>query len=71
MLTSSQSLSSELSDLGQEERRLDELIQSCTLDVQQMTEASHSHKYPYYTHTVNHTVLTGKQEEQASLRRIL
>ncbi|XP_045573729.1 transcription factor E2F3 [Salmo salar] len=50
MLTSSQSLSSELSDLGQEERRLDELIQSCTLDVQQMTEASHSHKFAYVTY---------------------
>ncbi|XP_029599400.1 transcription factor E2F3 [Salmo trutta] len=50
MLTSSQSLSSELSDLGQEERRLDELIQSCTLDVQQMTEASHSLKFAYVTY---------------------
>ncbi|XP_041758440.1 transcription factor E2F3 [Coregonus clupeaformis] len=49
-LTSNQTLSSELSDLGQEERRLDELIQSCTLDVQQMTEASHSQKFAYVTY---------------------
>ncbi|XP_055770819.1 transcription factor E2F3-like, partial [Salvelinus fontinalis] len=74
-LTSSQSLSSELSDLGQEERRLDELIQSCTLDVQQMTEASHSHKFAYVTyqdirhlrHLKDQTVIVVKAPSETKL----
>ncbi|KAK1794771.1 hypothetical protein P4O66_009974 [Electrophorus voltai] len=39
-LTQKQSLSSEVARLVQEERRLDELIQSCTQDVKLMTESS-------------------------------
>lgn len=42
----SQSLAREMLALTQEERRLDELIQTCTRNVQQMTEEIHSQKYP-------------------------
>uniref|UniRef100_A0A4W4DR75 E2F/DP family winged-helix DNA-binding domain-containing protein n=1 Tax=Electrophorus electricus TaxID=8005 RepID=A0A4W4DR75_ELEEL len=46
-LTQKQSLSSEVARLVQEERRLDELIQSCTQDVKLMTESSSGQKYPF------------------------
>ncbi|KAL6489080.1 hypothetical protein MHYP_G00028210 [Metynnis hypsauchen] len=39
-LTQKQTLSSEVAQLVQEERRLDELIQKCTQEVKQMTESS-------------------------------
>lgn len=39
-------LSQELEDLIEEERRLDELIQSCTQQVRQMCEDHHSQRYP-------------------------
>ncbi|ROK35732.1 Transcription factor E2F3 [Anabarilius grahami] len=42
----SHSLAREMLALTQEERRLDELIQTCTRNVQQMTEEIHSQKYP-------------------------
>ncbi|MCI4374353.1 hypothetical protein PGIGA_G00005210 [Pangasianodon gigas] len=41
VLTHKQTLSSEVAQLVQEERRLDELIQRCTQEVKQMTESSH------------------------------
>ncbi|KTF93029.1 hypothetical protein cypCar_00032730 [Cyprinus carpio] len=43
---SSHSLAREMLALSQEERRLDELIQACTRNVQQMTEEIQSQKYP-------------------------
>ncbi|KAK7138897.1 hypothetical protein R3I93_016114 [Phoxinus phoxinus] len=46
----SQSLAREMLALTQEERRLDELIQTCTRNVQQMTEEIHSQKYAYVTY---------------------
>lgn len=45
VLTHKQTLSSEVAQLVQEERRLDELIQRCTQEVKQMTESSQ--KYPF------------------------
>lgn len=47
---SSHSLAREMLELTQEERRLDELIQTCTHNVQQMTEEIHSKKYAYVTY---------------------
>ncbi|KAF4080564.1 hypothetical protein AMELA_G00172780 [Ameiurus melas] len=41
-----QTLSREMLALRDEERRLDELIQACTNNVQQMTEEMHNQKYP-------------------------
>lgn len=35
--------------LRDEERRLDELIQACTNNVQQMTEEMHNQKYPLHS----------------------
>ncbi|XP_076826585.1 transcription factor E2F3-like [Brachyhypopomus gauderio] len=49
-LTQKQTLSSEVARLVQEERRLDELIQSCTQDVKQMTESSSGQKFAYVTY---------------------
>ncbi|XP_030639096.1 transcription factor E2F3-like [Chanos chanos] len=49
-LNQRQSLSSEVAQLVQEERRLDELIQSCSQDVKQMTESSHYQKLAYVTY---------------------
>ncbi|KAF4087663.1 hypothetical protein AMELA_G00073160 [Ameiurus melas] len=48
VLTHKQTLSSEVAQLVQEERRLDEMIQRCTQEVKQMTESSHSQKYPFF-----------------------
>ncbi|XP_051520115.1 transcription factor E2F3-like [Myxocyprinus asiaticus] len=47
---SSHSLAREMLELTQEERRLDELIQTCTRNVQQMTQEIHSQKYAYVTY---------------------
>lgn len=44
---SSHSLAREMLELTREERRLDELIQTCTHNVQQMTEEIHNKKYPF------------------------
>ncbi|KAM9434455.1 transcription factor E2F3 isoform 1-T2 [Clarias gariepinus] len=45
-----QALSREMMALRDEERRLDELIQACTSNVQQMTEEMHNQKYAYVTY---------------------
>lgn len=45
-----QTLSREMMALRDEERRLDELIQACTNNVQQMTEEMHNQKYAYVTY---------------------
>ncbi|XP_051949259.1 transcription factor E2F3-like isoform X1 [Xyrauchen texanus] len=47
---SSHGLAREMLELTQEERRLDELIQTCTRNVQQMTEEIHNQKYAYVTY---------------------
>ncbi|KAL4630010.1 transcription factor E2F3-like [Arapaima gigas] len=41
-----QNLGRQVMELSQEEKKLDELIKSCTQDVKQMTEESHNQKYP-------------------------
>ncbi|XP_051728302.1 transcription factor E2F3 isoform X1 [Ctenopharyngodon idella] len=46
----SHSLAKEMLALTQEERRLDELIQTCTRNVQQMTEEIQCQKYAYVTY---------------------
>ncbi|XP_060760676.1 transcription factor E2F3 isoform X2 [Neoarius graeffei] len=45
-----QTLSREMLALRDEERRLDELIQACTNNVQHMTEEMHNQKYAYVTY---------------------
>ncbi|XP_017564167.1 transcription factor E2F3 [Pygocentrus nattereri] len=45
-----QTLSREMMALREEERRLDELIQACASNVQQMTEETHNQKYAYVTY---------------------
>ncbi|XP_030644719.1 transcription factor E2F3 [Chanos chanos] len=45
-----QSLGREVLELTQEERRLDELIKTCSHSVQQMTEELHNQKYAYVTY---------------------
>uniref|UniRef100_A0A8B9RI99 E2F transcription factor 3 n=1 Tax=Astyanax mexicanus TaxID=7994 RepID=A0A8B9RI99_ASTMX len=45
-----QTLSREMIALRDEERRLDELIQACSNNVQQMTEETHNQKYAYVTY---------------------
>lgn len=47
VLSERETLSSEITQLVEEERKLDELIQSCTHEVKRMTESSHNQKYPY------------------------
>lgn len=41
-------LAQELKALIEEERKLDELIQSCTWQVQQMCENKYSQRYPFF-----------------------
>ncbi|XP_052000232.1 transcription factor E2F3-like [Xyrauchen texanus] len=50
VLSQRQTLSSEITQLVQEERRLDELIQSCTQEVKRMTESSPNQKFAYVTY---------------------
>ncbi|KAG8571541.1 hypothetical protein GDO81_011689 [Engystomops pustulosus] len=45
-----QGLSKELSELSQEEKKLDELIQSCTLDLKLLTEDSENQRLAYVTY---------------------
>uniref|UniRef100_A0A8C9QSG6 E2F transcription factor 3 n=1 Tax=Scleropages formosus TaxID=113540 RepID=A0A8C9QSG6_SCLFO len=45
-----QSLGRQVMELGQQEKKLDELIKSCTQDVKQMTEESHNQKFAYVTY---------------------
>ncbi|KAG7458020.1 hypothetical protein MATL_G00233420 [Megalops atlanticus] len=50
MLNQCQSLGREVLELNQEERKLDELIQTCRRNVQQMTEETHNQKFAYVTY---------------------
>ncbi|XP_056679471.1 transcription factor E2F3 isoform X3 [Monodelphis domestica] len=50
MLAQCQGLSKEVTELSQEEKRLDELIQSCTLDLKLLTEDSENQKLAYVTY---------------------
>ncbi|XP_041101708.1 transcription factor E2F3-like [Polyodon spathula] len=45
-----QGLSQEVAELSQEEKRLDELIQSCNHDIRQLTEESRNQKFSYITY---------------------
>ncbi|TRY91531.1 hypothetical protein DNTS_004969 [Danionella cerebrum] len=63
----SHSLAREMVALTLEERRLDELIQSCTRNVQQMTEEIHSQKYPFFASL---TFLTYAYVTYQDIRRI-
>uniref|UniRef100_A0AC11BP26 E2F transcription factor 3 n=1 Tax=Ovis aries TaxID=9940 RepID=A0AC11BP26_SHEEP len=47
MLAQCQGLSKEVTELSQEEKKLDELIQSCTLDLKLLTEDSENQRYPF------------------------
>ncbi|KAK4826434.1 hypothetical protein QYF61_009131 [Mycteria americana] len=47
MLAQRQGLTKEVTELTQEEKKLDELIQSCTLDLKLLTEDSENQRYPF------------------------
>ncbi|KFQ30268.1 Transcription factor E2F3, partial [Merops nubicus] len=47
MLAQRQGLAKEVTELTQEEKKLDELIQSCTLDLKLLTEDSENQRYPF------------------------
>ncbi|XP_064203886.1 transcription factor E2F3 isoform X1 [Anguilla rostrata] len=49
-LNQCQSLGREVLELTQEERKLDELIQTCSRNVRQMTEEAHNQKFAYVTY---------------------
>ncbi|XP_023684204.1 transcription factor E2F3 isoform X1 [Paramormyrops kingsleyae] len=49
-LNQCQTLGRQVMELSQEEKKLDELIQSCTRDVRQMTEETHNQKFAYVTY---------------------
>ncbi|CAM4508221.1 unnamed protein product [Lepidochelys olivacea] len=49
-LAQCQGLSKEVTELSQEEKKLDELIQSCTLDLKLLTEDSENQRYPLCHH---------------------
>lgn len=48
MLAQRQGLTKEVAELIQEEKKLDELIQSCTLDLKLLTEDSENQRYPFF-----------------------
>ncbi|XP_068948593.1 transcription factor E2F3 isoform X1 [Petaurus breviceps papuanus] len=50
MLAQCQGLSKEVTELSQEEKKLDDLIQSCTLDLKLLTEDSENQKLAYVTY---------------------
>ncbi|XP_027725556.1 transcription factor E2F3 isoform X1 [Vombatus ursinus] len=50
MLAQCQGLSKEVTQLSQEEKKLDDLIQSCTLDLKLLTEDSENQKLAYVTY---------------------
>jgi len=50
MLAQRQGLTKEVTELTQEEKKLDELIQSCTLDLKLLTEDSENQRYPFCRH---------------------
>lgn len=58
-----QTLSREMLALRDEERRLDELIQACTNNVQQMTEEMHNQKYPLLPVLISSTHLCTAVQE--------
>ncbi|KAM6135285.1 LOW QUALITY PROTEIN: transcription factor E2F3 [Pterocles gutturalis] len=47
MLAQRQGLTKEVMELTQEEKKLDELIQSCTLDLKLLTEDAENQRYPF------------------------
>uniref|UniRef100_A0A3B5MDQ8 E2F transcription factor CC-MB domain-containing protein n=1 Tax=Xiphophorus couchianus TaxID=32473 RepID=A0A3B5MDQ8_9TELE len=47
-LSQRQSLTAEVSALGEEEQRLEKLIQRCSLDIKQMSELPGNQKYPFF-----------------------
>ncbi|XP_014850223.1 PREDICTED: transcription factor E2F3 isoform X1 [Poecilia mexicana] len=49
-LSQRQSLTAEVSALGEEEQRLEKLIQRCSLDIKQMSELPGNQKYAYITY---------------------
>lgn len=49
MLAHCQSLSKEVAELNQEEKKLDELIQSCAIDLKLLKEDSENCRYPLIT----------------------
>ncbi|KAM6349642.1 transcription factor E2F3 [Podargus strigoides] len=51
MLAQRQGLTKEVMELTQEEKKLDELIQSCTLDLKLLTEDSENQRYPFFAKT--------------------
>nr|XP_044992696.1 transcription factor E2F3 isoform X2 [Jaculus jaculus] len=50
MLAQCQGLSKEVTELSQEEKKLDDLIQSCTLDLKLLTEDSENQRLAYVTY---------------------
>ncbi|XP_076999723.1 transcription factor E2F3 isoform X2 [Tamandua tetradactyla] len=50
MLAQCQGLSKEVTELSEEEKKLDELIQSCTLDLKLLTEDSENQRLAYVTY---------------------
>lgn len=46
-LSQRQRLTSEVTALGDEEQRLDQLIQRCSIDVRHMAELPNNQKYPF------------------------
>nr|XP_014344652.1 PREDICTED: transcription factor E2F3 isoform X1 [Latimeria chalumnae] len=50
MLNRCQGLTREVAELALEEKRLDDLIQSCTLDISQLTEESENQRLAYVTY---------------------
>ncbi|KAL7393227.1 hypothetical protein ABVT39_008274 [Epinephelus coioides] len=49
-LSQRQRLTAEVSALGEEEQRLEQLIQRCTLDMRHMSEQQSNQKYPFVVH---------------------
>lgn len=54
MLAHCQGLSKEVTELNQEEKKLDELIQSCALDLKLLREESENRRYPFYQIKLNY-----------------
>lgn len=68
MLAQRQGLTKEVTELTQEEKKLDELIQSCTLDLKLLTEDSENQRYPfsYLLHRALHRILYQKNPNPTS-----
>ncbi|KAJ8268322.1 hypothetical protein COCON_G00134940 [Conger conger] len=62
-LNQCQGLGREVLELTQEERKLDELIQTCSRNVRQMTEEAHNQKYPSVTGWPNIQKSRGLQDQ--------